>query len=118
MGYNITEATKKKNICANKNISCAKGKGIVNHSTVTRWLKKFFFGRKNLKNQARFDRRKTMNFKAVLQAILANLMSSTERVSGKLGISQYSVVPHSHDFRKKYLELHNCVSHDQNGAKF
>ena len=55
-----------------KNICCAKGEGIVNSSTVTRWFEKFWLGCKNLDNQARSDRPKTVDSKAILQAIDAN----------------------------------------------
>ena len=43
LGQNATEAAKK--------ICCAKDKGIVNRSTVARWLKKFCLAYKNLDNQ-------------------------------------------------------------------
>ena len=33
-----------------KNICCAKDESAVNHRTVTRWLKKFYAGSKNLEN--------------------------------------------------------------------
>ena len=33
-GYNVAEAT--------KNVCCAKGEGAIDHSTVTRWLKKIW----------------------------------------------------------------------------
>ena len=47
----------------------------VDHSTVTRRFKKFHSGFKNLYNQARSDRPKNMDSKAMLQAIEVNLVS-------------------------------------------
>ena len=41
-----------------------------------------------------------MDFKAVLQAIEANLASKPQRVTGESGISPFSVVHHFHDFGK------------------
>ena len=46
--------------CVLLNICCAKYKGTVDHSTVTRWSKKLCSGCKNLDNQARSGRPKTM----------------------------------------------------------
>ena len=54
--------------------------------------------------------------KAALQTIEANLVCSTLRVSGKLNISQVSVV-HLHDLTKKHPEQPNCASCYQNFAK-
>ena len=51
---------------------------------------------KNLDNQTRSFRLKSMNSEAVLQAIEANPVSITWRVSGELDISQSSVVRHDH----------------------
>ena len=47
---------------ATKNIRCVK----VDHSTVTRWFKKFHSGRKNLSDQTRSGRPKIMNSEAML----------------------------------------------------
>ena len=63
--HNNTEAT--------KNIYCAKGEGTVDHNTVTRQLKKLCLGNKNLEDQARLDRPKTMDSKTDFQAIDTNL---------------------------------------------
>ena len=52
-----------------KNICCAKGKGVIDYSTVTRWVKKFCSGCKNLDNQTRSGRLKTEDSEAMLQAI-------------------------------------------------
>ena len=70
---------------ANKTICCAKDEGAVDSSTVTRWLKKFRSGCKNLYDLTRPGRPKTENSEPVLQAIEANPMSSSRRVSGELG---------------------------------
>ena len=63
-GYNVDEAT--------KNICCMKSEGIVDHSTITRWFKKFFLGCKNLNDQARLGRPKMVNSKVELKAIETN----------------------------------------------
>ena len=47
-GHNAMEAT--------KNICCTKSEGAVNHSTVSRWFKKFCKGCKNLDDKARSGR--------------------------------------------------------------
>ena len=44
----------------------------------------------NLNNQTRSGRPKTLGSEAMLQTIEANPVSSTQRVSGELGISQSS----------------------------
>ena len=54
MEYNATEVT--------KNICCVKGEeGLVDHNTKTRWFKKFLLSCKNLDDQARSARPKTMD---------------------------------------------------------
>ena len=58
---------------ATKNICCAKSEGAADHSTITKWFKKFHLEHKNLNNQARLDSLKSMNSKAMLQ---------TQNVSG------------------------------------
>ena len=63
ISYYATEAT--------KNICCAKSDGVVDH-----WMvKKFCLGCKNLDDQARSDKPKTMDSKAMFQAREANLVS-------------------------------------------
>ena len=64
----------------------------VDHNRGTRWLKKFHLSCKNLDNQARSGRPKNKYSETVLQAIQANLLSSTERVSSKIIISKSSEV--------------------------
>ena len=51
---------------ATKNICCARGEDIVDHSRVTRWFKKFSLGYKNLDNQVRSGRSKTVDSKIML----------------------------------------------------
>ena len=80
LSHNAAEAT--------KNIFCEKSEGAVDYSTVSRWFKKFWLGYKNLNNQARSGRLKTVDSETILQDIEANPVSSTWRVSGKLGISE------------------------------
>ena len=78
-----------------KNMGCAKSEGAVDHSSVTRWLKKFCSSYKNLDDdRENFGRPKTVDSKAVFQAIEANPASSTRRISDETGISQSSVVRH------------------------
>ena len=89
LGHNIVEAT--------KNICCAKGEGAVDHSTITRWFKKFCSSSKNQDHQAKPGRPNSMDSEAMLQVIEANLVSSIWRVSGKLDISQSSGVHYLHD---------------------
>ena len=52
--------------------NCAKGEGTVDHCTVTRWFKKICLGYKNLNNQQRLGRLKSMDSEAVLQTIKVN----------------------------------------------
>ena len=82
LGHNTTEST--------KNICCAKDEGAIDHSAVTRWFKKFYLGFKNLNNQTRPGRPKSIDSEVVLQAIEINLVSRTGRVSGKHSISHSS----------------------------
>ena len=79
MGHNTAAGT--------KNISCMKGEDTADHSTVTKWFKKFCSGCKNLDDQSMSAKLKTMDSKAMLQANKANPVSSTQRVSGELGFS-------------------------------
>ena len=93
-GHNTAEAM--------KNICCAKGKGAINHSTVTRWFKKFCSNYKSFNNQVRTCRLKTINSEAVLHVIEANLMSNFWKISRKLNISLSSVVCHLHNLVKSF----------------
>ena len=94
-----------------------KKEGAVDHSRETRWFMKFQFGCKNLNYQARLGKPKTRNPKPVVQAKEAIPVSSTWRVSGKLGTSQSSVVCHLHDLGKNHPKLSNCATYYQNIAK-
>ena len=88
LDQNTTEAT--------KNI-WVKDEGRIDHSTVNRWLKKIHrSGCKNLNDQARLGRPKAIDSKA----IATNQVSSTQRISGEFGISQFSVVCHFHNLSK------------------
>ena len=107
LGHNIVEATKK--------ICCAKSEGADDQSTATRWFKKLQSGCKNLDDQVRLGWFKTMDFKTVLQAIVLNPVSSTQRVSGNLYISQGDSSPSQTQL--KYLELPNFVSCYKNMVK-
>ena len=70
----------------------------VDHSN--QLFKNFCMDCKTLNNQNKLGKLKTMDSKAMLQAIEANLVSSTQRVSGELHILQTSVVGHFHDLCK------------------
>ena len=83
-----------------KNFSCAKGEGVVDHSTVTRWFKKFHSSGKNIDNQARSGSPKTMDSETMLLAIEANLVSSTQSVLRKLNIWRSRVFYHFHNLGK------------------
>ena len=106
LGHNAMEV--------NKNICHVKNAGAVDHSTVARWFKKFYSGCKNLDYQARLHRPKIADSEIGLQAIEANPMSSTWRVSGKLGLSKSSVV---RQVWQKKPERMNCSTCYQNNAK-
>ena len=79
LDYNTTEAT--------INICWAKDEDAVNHSTISRLLKKFPSGQVALKLDLRLYMER-------------NLVSRTWRVSGKLSISQSSVIYGFHDVGK------------------
>ena len=106
LSHNAVEAT--------KSICCAKGEGTVDHSTVKRWLKKFRSDSKNLDNQTRSGRPKTVDYVILLKAMEINSASSTRRVWSKLGISQSSVVRHLYDLCKN---IWSCRIIIQNIAK-
>ena len=55
---------------------CVKDEGVVEYSTVNRWFKKFLLSCKNLDDQARSFKSKTVDSKAALKAIEANLANS------------------------------------------
>ena len=84
LGHNTTETT--------KNICCVKGKSTIDHSTVTRWFKRFCSESKSLNNLAKTGKPKIVDLEATFQVIDANQVSSTWRVSGELGISHFNLV--------------------------
>ena len=59
-----------------KNTDCMQGEGAVDHSTITRWLKKFHSGYDNPDNQATPGRSKIIDSVVMLQTIEANLVNS------------------------------------------
>ena len=69
LGHNAMEAI--------KNIFYKKGEGAVDHNRVTRGSKKFNLGCKDLDDQAKSDRPKSMDSKVILQARRENLTSSS-----------------------------------------
>ena len=76
-----------------KNICCVKGKYELDHCTVIKLSKTFHSGCKNVDDQAKSGRPKTVDF----EATVANLASSSRRVSGEFSISKYSVVFYFYD---------------------
>ena len=72
LNHNTTETT--------KNNYCAKDEDAFDHSTITRWFKIFCLGCWNFNDQPRADRPKSMDSKAMLHAIEANLVSNTRKV--------------------------------------
>ena len=83
--WNAAEAT--------KSIWCAKSEGAVNLSTVTtRWYKKFHLGCKNINDQAKLGRPKTIVSKACLVLLTRHAL--------------FSVVHHHH--RGLYRSIYSC----------
>ena len=77
--------------------------------TVIRWIKKFCLNSKNRDDQGSSSRPKTMNSEVVLQTIEENIVSSIQRVSGKLGISKSTNLSPSQPWkRQKQQELLHC----------
>ena len=74
LGHNAGEAA--------KIIYCAKDEDAVEHSTATKWFKKFRSGFKNLDVQTMSGWSKTMDPEVVLQDIEVNLENNIWRVSG------------------------------------
>ena len=70
--HNVTKAT--------KNIYSTRSESAIDHSTVTIWSQKFYSNRKNVDDQARSSRSKSVDFEA-------DPVSSIRRVSGELCIS-------------------------------
>ena len=68
-------------------------------------MKKFYWDCKNLDDQTSPGRPKNVDPEVVLQAIEVNPVSSSWRVSGKLGISQSSMIHHFHNLGKS---IWNC----------
>ena len=90
VGHDVMEAT--------HNICCVKGQDAFDRSTVTRWCKKFCSGYKTLNNQSSMSN--SVASKIILQTTDTNPASSTQRVSGKLCISQSDEVHHLYDLSK------------------
>ena len=66
---------------------------------MAQWIRRLV-GTKNLNNQAKPGKPKTMDSKAMPWAIKANPVSNTQQVSGELDISQFSVVCHLYNLSK------------------
>ena len=106
LGMNAVEAT--------ETFIVRKVEGAIDHSSVTRWFKKFFSRCKNLDNQSKSVRPKTVDSETVGQIIEAFEVSYTERISGKHGITHSGVVCRLYDHEKAsgtsewYLPLRKC----------
>ena len=87
----VSVSKKKKNICHDK------GAAAVDHSTVTKWLKKCYSVCQQLEDLAKSGRAISVNTAALL---LANLASTIQRVSGNLGVSKLSAFCHIQDLGK------------------
>ena len=87
---------------ATKSIYFTKGEGAVDHSTVTRWCKKFCLGYKSLDNQTKSDGSKNHGLQNSAPCHRGN---STQRISSELGISQSNVVCYLHDLGRS---IWNC----------
>ena len=85
MGHNVTEAT--------KNICCVKSEGTFDQNTVNRRFKNFCTGCKKI-------RQGWVGLKLNSEAMTANPVSSTLRVSDELSISQSIVVQHLQNLNK------------------
>ena len=72
------------------NIYYALSEGTPDQNTVTRWLVKFHTSCKNVDDQTRSARHKTVDSEDVIQATEASLVSTTQRVS--IGLAYHSLV--------------------------
>ena len=80
---------------------------------ITVYFKKFCSSYKNFNNRTRSGKPKTMDFKAVLQAIEANPMRMSWRISGEFGITQSSVVRNLYNLSKtiwNYCKIFDTLS--------
>ena len=95
LGHNATKAS--------KNICCILSEGVIDHSTITRGFKEFCLGCKNIVNQVRSGRPKTVDSEATFSVIENDPVSCTQRVSGELSISQSNMDHHLHHLGKSIL---------------
>ena len=91
-----------------KNVCCAKKERAANHSTVTKWTKKFRLGSKNFYVRTESGGPTSVDSKAVLHAVEANTANCRLRVSG--AIPQFNVVRHLQDSGYKQHGQLNCSS--------
>ena len=75
-----------------------------------RWFEKLRSCCKNLHDQAKLGRPNTMDSEVALQATKGNLVSSSQRVSGELDISQSSVACHLQDLVKASGAAELCLT--------
>ena len=86
LGHTPAEATR--NICQ------AIGPGTINHSTVTRWWKRFSSGDESLKDEPRSGRPTTFNLADLKQAIEDDPTLTTANLASSLGCTQRNIQYH------------------------
>ena len=103
-----------------KTICWVKGKGTVDHSTVTRWFKKFCSDYKNLNNQERSGRLKSMALDTLFQAREARrltLCSKPEkRGAWRFVPSQRSTAPDALFQAREARRLTLCSKPEKRGS--
>ena len=98
---------------ATKNICWAKGEGVFDHCTVTRWWKKFRSSYKKLDDQAKWGRPKPVDSEAVHRAIEAKWASISESSRPAWYLTVQCGLSTSRRWHKR-LELPNCASRYKN----
>ena len=92
---------------ATKNISGAKSEDPVDNSTITKWFKKFRSGCKNFDDQARSGRPKRVDFEAMLPAIEANPVISSQASSASNSPVLFVIFPTpAKNIRKYWIKSH------------
>lgn len=76
------------------------GKDIVSIRTAQKWFKKFNEGHTNLEDESRSGRPRTVDTKAILEAVENNPSTSSRVLSHELDIPQTSIVRHLHEIGK------------------
>ena len=76
---------------SSKAFSCAKGESQLNHSTVTRWVKKFHLRCKKFDDPINWGWSKPVDSEAVLQTMKIIPACNTQRVSDEFGIVTFII---------------------------